>query len=57
MKCIPVIPSLNVTHFYVTHSVLIHLTNVYVLTACQPCASYQRRTDGNHNGADSIGPL
>lgn len=41
MKCIPIILSLNVfAGFYVTHSVLIHLTNVCVLTACQPGTRY-----------------
>lgn len=57
MKYIPIIPFLKVAGFYVTHSVLIHLTNVYVLTACQPCAGYWERMDGNHNGTDPAGLL
>lgn len=56
-ECIPIIPFLNITGFYVTHSVLIHLTHVYMLTACQPCPGYWGRMDGNHNGADPIGLL
>lgn len=46
IKCIPIIPSLEGTGFYVTHCVLIHLRNVYVLTACQPWARYWGRMDG-----------
>ena len=57
MKCIPIIPFLNITGFYVTHSILIHLTHVYMLTACQPCPGYWGIMDGNHNGADPIGLL
>lgn len=56
MKCIPIIPFL-ITGFYVIHSVLIHLTHVYMLTACQPCTGYWWRMDGNHNGTDPIGLL
>lgn len=55
MKYIPVIPSLSITGFYVTHSVLIRLANVCAPTACLPCARYWRRMDGNYCGADPTG--
>lgn len=45
MKRIRMILSLKGTGFYVTRSVLIHLRNVYALTACQPHARYRGRMD------------
>lgn len=56
MKCIPIIPSLKGAGFYVTHRVLIHLRNVYVLTACQPSTRFWGG-GRNHLHADPVALL